>query len=112
MAKTERAKRIDALARKARLRVRSGRRANNANTGRTKRVYAFARWQGWHGTGKARLRVCSGRNGTSEARLRLRSADALARPTRDDQSAYTRSIEPTRPHNGGQYGNYLSRGPE
>jgi len=69
---------------KARLRVRSGRRAEKADTGRAKRVYALARAdapkrpirdgrsrfirllgptrrEGRYGTGKARLRVSSGR---------------------------------------------------
>ena len=61
----------------ARLRVRSGRRAEKADTGRAKQVYPFAR------------------------------ADAPRRPIRDGQSAFTRSLGPTRRE--GRYGSGKAR---
>ena len=104
---------------KAGLSVCSGRRAEKADTGRAKRVYAFARAdaprrpirdgqsaftrslgptrrEGRYGTGKARLRVSSGRRaekadtGRAKQVYPFARADAPRGPIRDGQSAFTR----------------------
>ena len=115
----------------ARLRVRSCRRAEKADTGRAQQVYPFARAdaprrpirdgqsafmrslgptrrEGRYGTGKARLRVSSGRRaekadtGRAKQVYPFARADALRGPIRDGQSAFTRSLVPTRRK--GRYG--------